>query len=357
MKINKAKIAVAALAIATGVATAGSISGAYAWFQYNTRVNAAIVGTTANVGKNLQIRIHDDNIEAYDSTHSTWKTRLEVADVQGYLDAKYAITGTGAATKKMGNGKTFSPITFGALAKNAALSDGSAGGAKANPTSHRFDYSQWGAAIDTDYIILPLEVKLVSGSVSSSGTVAVSGESVYVTDLTIQKDSAAAEDMSSALRVHLAGNDGTTTVNQLWSNAASSDAATSAYLDMDNNGNPDMVRTSTYIWSSQELKTGVYGDGSTSDGVKLIDASKKVESYKVGSKNTATCPMADDTADKLVTTNAIALGTTNASGILGITATIWFEGFAALESKQVWDYKFVGQTFNVGMSFAVDAYR
>lgn len=154
MKINKAKMMVATLAIVAGAATVGSISGTVAWFQYNTRVTAAYVGTTASVSRNLQIRIHDDHIESYDDDHSTWKTNLEVNDISAYLTAKKNLTD---ADEKKGNGSSFSPVTYGKAAKDAALpSTGDfANGPKSNPMAGQFAYENWADATAGDYITLP----------------------------------------------------------------------------------------------------------------------------------------------------------------------------------------------------------
>ena len=63
MKINKAKLLVGTLAIASVAATVGSISGTFAWFQYSTRVTAAYSGAAAHVSENLQIRVYKPEVE------------------------------------------------------------------------------------------------------------------------------------------------------------------------------------------------------------------------------------------------------------------------------------------------------
>lgn len=352
MKINKAKMMVATLAIVAGAATVGSISGTVAWFQYNTRVTAAYVGTTASVSRNLQIRIHDENIDAYKDAASAWKTNLEVNDISDYLTAKGALED---AAKKKGNGSTFSPATFGKAAKDAALpSTGDfANGPKSNPMAGQFAYSQWADSAAGDYITIPFEVKLLNGKGEAMS------KPVYLTDLTLQKHSGVddANDMSTALRVHFSS----TTRNQLW---AKSDAevGTSDNLDLDGDGIMDKVRD-RYIFSSVDqdsLTDGVYGDILSGEG-RVKDPNAKVASYiATGTANTAACPKADDTTAALVTTNAIELGTTNASGILAINTTIWMEGWALLTDyadgsaeSAVWQSGYAGVKFDVGMSFAV----
>lgn len=350
MKINKAKMMVATLAIVAGAATVGSISGTVAWFQYNTRVTAAYVGTTASVSRNLQIRIHDENVTNYKDADSKWKTNLEIGDISGYLTAKGALED---AAKKKGNGSNFSPVTFGKTEKDAALPSSApfANGPKSNPMAGQFAYENWADAGAGDYITIPFEVKLLNGAGAAMA------KKVYLTDLTLQKhsDVATANDMSTALRVHFSS-----TTNQLWSKETA-EVATSANLDLDGDGIMDKVRDRYYFSSVDQasLPNGVYGDTLAGES-RAVDENAKVTSYLASGTNTAASPKASDATPALVTTNAIELGTTDSStGILAINTTIWMEGWALLTnytgsgSSAVWQSGYAGVQFDVGMSFAV----
>jgi len=346
MKTNKAKMIVATLGIVAGAATVGSISGTVAWFQYNTRVTAAYVGTSASVSRNLQIRIQDSNFDAGDyysaTNENNWKTNLEVKDITDYLTEKSKLTD---AAKKKGNGKKFAPVTFGKAKRNEVLphEDAFAEGPRSNPMGGQFEYTSWAKAGADEYITIPLQVRLLNAAQAG-----MKDKSIYLTDLTLQKDSTeeATKDLSSALRVHF-----DSTSKQLWSKDGST-PVTSAKLDLDNDPGVDVIRDTRYNWSGVTYEEGVYGDAKIVDTKRAVDDGAVVESYNASAKNTADSPMANDETAALTTTNAIALGTTNDSGMLDIKVTIWLEGWSLLGGSAIWSENFANSKFNVGMSFA-----
>jgi|GEM_PF-1184727 len=354
MKINKAKMMVSTLAIIAGAATVGSISGTVAWFQYNTRVTAAYVGTTASVSRNLQIRINDEHVGADETTYhnGNWESDLTVGYIRDYLTAKAALASDNATKEyAKGNGNSLVPVTYGRAKKNEALPKTGAfeEGPRTNPMAGRFEYTDWGKAEAGNYVTLPLEFKLANGAGAN-----LSGKNIYLTDLTFQKHGDDA-DVSTAIRVHFAS-----TSNQLWSKTGV-DVKTSDNLDLNGDGKNDKVPASgdKYNFNETELVDGVYGDR-TSTGAK--DDTAVVESYNAtGTVNTAVRPMANDETDALAYDNAIALGATGTDGTLKVNVTIWFEGWALLTDYKnpdgsvdsaVWAAKFAGQKFDVGMSFA-----
>lgn len=299
MKINKAKMMVSTLAIIAGAATVGSISGTVAWFQYNTRVTAAYVGTTASTTGALQIKVGD----------GAYKADLTSSDIATYL--------TGAS-----NNANVQPITFGALADGEALPTKAYGA----PVYQYFEYSTWKEAAATDYITLPLTVKYTS--VDSSNT-ALSGKDVWLNDLRIQQHSGAAKDISSAIRVHVAATD-----KHLFSSAAAEIAAGSE-LDLNGDTQNDIKPTGAAHYDFDGAGTaGVYGD-----------AEGKIKSVLASSVKPT-----DDGKGAL--TGGDPLGQTNESGELSITVTIWLEGWAQLDEKTIWDVAYQGVQFDVGMQFA-----
>lgn len=360
MKINKAKILVATLATIASVATVGSISGTVAWFQYNTRVTTSIVGTTADVTKNLVIRIHDDSLDDYKAAGSkaTWETALTKEAIQAYLTAKEGLAAASATyDNSLGSGANFSPVSYGAAEKNAALpkTGDFVKGPKANPQAGQFTYDKWATADNGDYIVLPLEVKLIAGQADMTGAdpkEAYLAEKIWVTDITLQAHAGAKADMSSALRVHF-----DSTNKQLYAKNVE-ETATGAQLDMSGDGKLDKASDFGYR----------FGDPDTTEqpsyyGIK----DTKQTSYSLAeTKDTAKNPLAIDDNGALTHSEggAIELGTTDAStGILAVKATIWFEGWALLNpvgtgaDNAVWNTKYTGQQFDVGFTFAADLKR
>ena len=372
MKMSKVKITVGALAVAAVASLVGSVSGTLAWYQYSTRVSAAMIGTAAKCSENLKIRIYDEALDTDSETEGIqpydtgWISDVRVADSRAYL----------TANSKMGS--TFSPVTPGAVAKDAALP------AKmhSNPIYQHFAYNRWKDARVTDYVVLPLQVKLIDVDGTDTGVYA--DKEVYLSDLTMVDDNAETgkADLTSALRVHFAS-----TSNQLWS--LNGDTTTTGdYLDLNGDGRYD--RSFGYE-DFQDTVVTKYGE----DG--------ELTSYKAsGTKDTAETPLANDDEADLVVENAIPLGKTNEEGILSIKVTIWLEGWAELNAEaavigtltqeqldnltgmvngdtylnsddnkvyrydgidwnevttdSIWDAtQYIGSKFNIGMSFVVDA--
>lgn len=297
MKINKAKMMVSTLAIIAGAATVGSISGTVAWFQYNTRVTAAYVGTTASTTGALQIKVGNN----------AYKADLTSTDISTYLTS-------------VSNNTTVKPITFGAQASGDALPATAYG----NPVYQYFDYSSWQLAAATDYISLPLTVKYTSVEETPA---ALSDQDVWIKDLRIQAHTGS-EDISSAIRVHMA----TASQKFLFSKeAAEVDAG--AKLDLNNDSQEDIQVTS-----------GAHYD---------FDGAGTPGTYGSNGKITSVAPSSVyPTDNKGALSGGTPLGKTNSDGELAITVTIWLEGWAKLDDKVLWDVKYQGVQFDVGMQFA-----
>ena len=86
MKMSKVKITVGALAVAAVASLVGSVSGTLAWYQYSTRVSAAMIGTAAKCSENLKIRIYDKALDTDSETEGVqpydtgWISDVRVAD-------------------------------------------------------------------------------------------------------------------------------------------------------------------------------------------------------------------------------------------------------------------------------------
>lgn len=116
MKISS-KVVITSLALLTGAALAGSVSGTIAWFQYATRAQVAYTGTTSHCSKVLRISAKNG------TTWGPWGNNI----VLSAPDALYA------------------PITTGAQAKNAALTskNNSSSPFYAQPNPRQGLYRDW----------------------------------------------------------------------------------------------------------------------------------------------------------------------------------------------------------------------
>jgi hypothetical protein len=224
-----------------------------------------------------------------------------------------------ATASEKGTGASIAPVTFGGVAKNAALptSDPFTSGPKANPIYQFFDYASWEDAADSDYVVIPLQLRLndINGA---SGVIA--GKEIYLADVTIQKDSTDSthEDLSEGLRVHFGS-----TANMLFgkdsvNTSAALSTSTYDYLDLNGDGRYD--KTMGYEWDTTTMTQ--YGATGTQTAYNTA-ATKGTDGIN---------PMVNDTNAKLVTTNGIALGTTDSGGLLNVTVTIWPEGWAQLNT-------------------------
>ena len=72
MKINK-KVLIPLFATAMGLSVIGGVSGAVAWYQYNTKVQASFMGVTTADGGVLQIK---------KSTDTAWNSYADFGDAQ-----------------------------------------------------------------------------------------------------------------------------------------------------------------------------------------------------------------------------------------------------------------------------------
>ena len=282
MKVNQTKAIVACLGIAAAAAIAGSVSGTVAWFQYNTRVTAAYVGTSASTTSNLEIKVGDGQ----------YKQKLTSTDIGNYL--------TGAS-----NNAELHPVTLGVdQDADAALPNPLK--FYSNPLYQYFEYGDWNVAPATAYVQLPLKVKYTS---DAAGAV-LSGRSVWLTDLTIQNHVGVTGDLYKALRVHVSAANGD---NHLFSSEASQAVTLGGALDLNNDGENDIDDSSRVHYDFVPAGTvGEYGN----------------DAYKLDS--IAFSELTAPTDNKGVLTGGDPLGATDVNGELAITVTIWLEGWQEL---------------------------
>jgi hypothetical protein len=315
MKNLNKKVIVSTLALAMGATLAGSISGTVAWFQYSTRAQAAYIGTSAHCSEMLEVSCDGG---------SNWKSDLTSA----MIDA--AKTG----------GTSMTPITSGALAKDAAAPTSFYN----NPIYQIVNQANWGEATNANYVQFTLQfhVKDIDGVGST-----YLAKNLYLTDLTIVDESTPA-DLYKAVRVHFAAG---TSYKLFARDNGSTDAEistpTSGNLDLNNDGVLD--KQPGYEWDTG-LQTLTYGSGS-----------------QVAFNANGTNVLADDSNPNSITANSGLIGQIpgNAAG-LSVTVTIWLEGWQQLSAKPegnattgsaIWDAAtYINKAFKVGMRFGCNAH-
>ena len=256
MKTNIfSKVAVTMMTVALGAGIVGSISGTVAWFQYSTRSTVSFTGTSAHCTENLQIRVYDSTQGADDN----WKADLVADDIANALKKKvsatyklsggadgpatnvvaetfigqvkhggtyvfkyekptsaagnwvlshtavdlatYGISFTGDAANgdqiivKANLFDTVKPITSGEM-KEELVADT----LYRNPIYQYDEQSTWAAADLTDYVEIPLELRVKD--VNGKASVAQLAKNIYVTKVDMAvKEVAGKGDITSALRL------------------------------------------------------------------------------------------------------------------------------------------------------------
>ena len=352
MKLNKNKIIVSALALAIGGSLAGSVGSTIAWYQYSTRANVSYVGEASGVSSNLQMRFVS---EAADST--AWRTRITWQEMNAEL----------------GQGMHIVPMTFGALGKDAALPED----ANHNPLGYVQpapgvgNMANWDKATDRNYAQFKLQLR----NINREGEQAVNdAQDVFLSQLVLQKDvknPQGKEDISAALRVHIAADDGSSVKNKLISKNGGN-VNTSGKLDIDGDGEDDQAYPEGdefgfgYVDETNRnvLKDVYYGDENANETADEIQTA-----YAASWLSTATNPalvysdnnkLYDDEnkADEPAAAKAIGKTVAGDSSYLTVTVTIWVEGWQTFNDKAIWDAtKYIDSKFNVGIQFAVQDRR
>ena len=383
MKIlSKNKIIVSALALCIGASLAGSVSGTIAWYQYSTRANVSFIGKAGGFSGNLQMRFAGEN-------DSKWRTRITWQEMNDQL----------ASQLESGQQMEIVPMTFGALDKDGNLpADG-----YVQPLVGESKMNKWVKADSKkNYAQFTLQLRYNERDGINEGDPATDAknveENVYLSKVVIQQDagdSADKGDLTDAIRVHISSSYGGTTINKLLSSHGKP-VATKGELDIDGDGKNDKIYPDNdefgFKHEDDDLIPVIYGDdgldntedvqrsykaGITDDvpGVKYtqeeIDAAtspsdpaygKTTNDYKVEpiysalvySKNNH---LYQDSTEEYNPDNTKLIGKTVAgdSGYLTVKVTIWVEGWQTFGNPEsaIWDAKYIGSSFNVGLQFAV----
>ena len=311
-KLNLKKVLIPSFALLIGGSLAATLSSTLAWFQYATRAQVAYVGAM---------------------THSTKLLKISI-DNGGHWGNDYYQTDTASQIQ----GNHLVPITTGAQAKDAALSD-----FYAQPDFGRGgDYSHWTAADNSNYAQLTILAKVTD--VDGANTPTALENDVYITELLIQDDSTngTTEDLSDAVRVHIAVTDANgAKKNFLFAKSVTS-TTVGGKLDLNNDGEYDKDLDS---WGTQDC---YYGE----------NASQTSYLY-----NDTTIISADPDNP-----TGVSIGKTGSTN-MKIVVTTWIEGWSKLDQgldgnangasdTPVWDPEaYVGKKFNVGIRLGVKSHN
>ena len=325
--MNK-KIMIPLFATVLGLSVVGSIGGAVAWYQFNSRVTTSFVGVSAADSGVLQI-----------STDGQ-KWGRDVYETGSYNDNR------------------LTPCTFGyaGVDKNSALPQD----AHCRPEAGVKDMGEWSNA-RKGYEYLQYDIYLKAQRTSGSTTTQTS-EKVYLSEMFLDSLVSGKPEIAKALRVHLAVYDHPTNADTLNRKFLISreglDVNLYGYLDLDNNGELD--REHGWAWNTTD-KVNVenalsnnplieYGVGNGVQKSWAITTSKSLAELEAGTatdNNFILAPRASadtehhkkgdlyHTIDEGDDANLICK--TSASRAVKITVTVWLEGWSLLKGTQKYE--------------------
>ena len=192
------KVIIPSLALLIGGSIAASLTSTLAWFQYATRARVAYVGALSHCSKLLKISVNGG---------ATWGNDFYQDDMANYIAGNHLVPITTGPQTKDSNLVYYQKDLGGGASKNCVKfynqPDFGRGG----------DYSHWIVAKDNSYAQFTILVKVndVDGNTSEALV-----NDVYLTELIIQDDATngTTNDLSDAVRVHLAVTDAKETENE-----------------------------------------------------------------------------------------------------------------------------------------------
>ena len=382
MKINKAKLLVGVLAVTAVAATVGSISGTFAWFQYNTRVTAAYEGAAAKCSENVQIRLY----RAADTEHNipevktAWVQDLRKDDIKKFLEG-YTEGSTHHDGIREGFGASnLTPVTSGKLEANKVADK-----LYRNPIYQYPDKTTWGeGTAKEDYIELPFQFRVLEVN-GDTATPTYLAKDLFLTGMDIRA-AVNALDISEAIRVSIDNGVAETQENnkafkQTFSKSGT-DVKVGGTLALGHDENPlthesTVDQTEGWEWSTREDVK--YGDFEDTAKTNPSVAKSQAITTKATSSTSGSYLIADDSkpdaiiGQPLLTTVASAANETDWASL---TVRIYLEGWTELTSiagdnatpKTVWDaVKALKGTpdsnpndkpvFDVGLRFSAETYR
>lgn len=338
MKINKSKFFVGALLISASIGVAGSITGTYAWYSYNTKSPVTYTGIATGSSQYLQVKCYGDS---YD-----WKTSLSEDEFVGWSEDNYYA------------GSELKPVTF---SKNMLaytddtdemLKTSSFKGilSKGNPNYTTVGLGSGTASDPYSFFKTTIQLQCVDPADKDDG---FSERKVYLSDITLLMDDDSLN-IADSIRVYIAN-----TSEHLFylfaPGVSKGDAAAETKsinlfgnLDLDNDGNndkgiykdvddvPTFQRESKYYFDEPDTDAGEYED----EIIYGVNGVTETFFYKDSM-------LSSFTNGKLTKTGK-CMGITSADGDDPLTLDIWIymQGWAASVEDQN-----IGAEFKLGMTF------
>lgn len=330
MKLNKKRIVVSALALATGVCLAGSVTGTIAWYQYSTRASAIYNFTSAGGTRgSLQINLGGSN--------DNWYTRLTHDDISNYLSTAHS-------------GDQLVPITSGPMSKESPLPELF----YKEPLPKHGPYAEWRKADNHNYISLPLQLRYVDHK--NGDDIVCTSKRVYLTKLSITSgfDSF---NITESIRFHVSAynkNDAANSINRLVSKSGGK-ILTHGALDLDCDGKEDVVRPNgSYDFNGGQPQIVDYGEGEQESFVASVDANESNGYYPLLAEYNEETSSLDKLLYDIDKSKSIGLTGLDNEDVLNVIITIWIEGWQNLSNGSIWSSDSVGSSFNIDFEFTAN---
>lgn len=294
MKKLGTKLTVTSLASLMSLAMVGSIAGTVAWYQFNTRVTATVIGTNVSNTGVLQI--------SKDGTANSWTRDLITEDLIGTRANKSLIT----------------PVTFGQLNADGSLPAKAYKAPDASENAYVANVADLGSyehvyqEADKEHDYIQYDVYLRTMAAKDGGLEQVSLP-VFLSDILLQDMGGA---ITKGLRIHLAvdeDNDGTADQFTFFSKDGIEHLALAGVLDLDADGKADIK--GGYEGNDDREKVVVYGnDGEYQKAKSVADITASRDGH--GDID----PWAAENIDKIICH-------TQEANPVKVTVTVWFEGW------------------------------
>lgn len=279
MKFNK-KIAVPVLSTVMSLSLIGGVSGAVAWYQYNSRVSASFVGSSVANTSVLQIGTDGQN---------------------GIEWGRDKVFGTTANDNKL------LPVTFGQMAANNVLP----ADAYHTPEAGAGDYGAgWEhATAGVEYVQFKMYLRAYASDATEATGYKQVAKDVYLSEIVLEDAAGSTADVSEALRVHIAVKNGS---NFLISENKVTNLNLYGPLNLDMAEGDDTL--GGYAWENEGHRDDELTYGHDQDVQNTLGIADIVQE-------------ADNNGYMPETANNKRICQTPTTGETEITVTVWLEGW------------------------------